>query len=188
MNTGGYDRDHEHEMEAESNFSISGKTTPSGASYIPQVLDAQDEITISYEWGDRGVTSEKLPRYEAEEFIAEATGRGSRAQPSEKRFEGNYWTDAPDRAMDDLVSTSLPNPVDIRVDGEIEASVHYDDGTLAMFMEFDTKYFHEGRDEEISEGSFRITYAEPFEEEAESEFERTRDALDQLDRLESLLE
>lgn len=188
MNTGGYDRDHEHEMEAESNFSISGKTTPSGATYLPQVLDAQEEIRISYEWGERGVTSEELPRYEAEEFIAEATGRGSRAQPSEKRFEGNYWTDAPDSAMCDLKSTSLPNPVDIRVDGEIEATVQYDDGTLAMFIEFDTEYVHEGRDEEISEGNFRITYAEPFKQDAESEFERTRAALDQLDKLGSLLE
>ena len=180
-------KDYESDLNVESKFEISGTTTPSGARYIPHILEADEELRVSYTWGERGVTSENMVKSEAGSYLNGLLGRGG-YQPIEKIEESHYWTKAPADATNDLNETSLPNPEYLKADGDIDVHISYENGFMGLKIELDTEYAHEIADEDISKGKFKLSYSEKFAEDADNELERTRASLDQFDKVEHLLE
>ncbi|WEL23674.1 hypothetical protein [Candidatus Nanohalovita haloferacivicina] len=187
------DSDYENNMDAEADIKITGKTTPSGASQMVKtaISDPSEEVSMTYQWGDRGATTEKLQRDEAAKYLLNVAGASeSSAQASGRQEESNYWRKNKDAMFDDSLpeseNTQLPNPIKTSIDGEINAGVNYTDGVIGVMLEFDTSY--DSDDEEIQDGEMRITYSEPFESNAENELERTQEAIEGLKDLGNLLE
>lgn len=179
-------------LEVESDIKISGKTTPLIASLMVKqgVPDISEDVSISYDWGDAGATAQDLEADEAASYLLSIAGEANpNVQALGKEDEPNYWRENEEAIFDENIPetevTNLPNPIKTSIDGDIEAGLNYKDGILGLSVEFDTAY--EDSDE-AREGHMRITYAEPFESNADSELARTHDALQEIESLKDLLE
>ena len=175
MSDGTSDTDYNN-PEPESMFPVSGTTTPSGASFMPQVVGC-DVVEVSYTWDAQGEeernVTEEMPLAETRRYLSDVLNIGSGTQPDEKFYNTVYWTDAQDKGGE---PTSLPNPNRVGVDGEIGVDITYEGGLLELNIEFDTEYSNMMGLEEEPEGVLRVSCNKLTKDE-ESKLENLRKLL-----------
>lgn len=172
--------------EVESRVEISGEYSPEEAANMIKrgVQDAaNDEVTVGYSWESDAVLEDFSPT-EAKKYLGAIAGRDL-AQPAEKEEDSHYWSQNVDQG-EGTTATSLPNPEKLQSDGAIEGAIRYNDGLVSFKLELDVDYDIDS--EEASHGTIGIEYADRFETEAESEFEKLREGIEHIEDVSRFLD
>lgn len=191
---------YEKDVEVKPNGSppqLGGTVLPADLNVVTRLSEWEDdeENKVVFEakegtgevYPDGGVVGHELSSWEAKEYLEAIVGNKD-SQPWEKNDEPIFYEEASEDSGWDYMSTGLPNPRSVTLDGDIEMGIAIrapkDNKIYDIAINFEVEGL-DNFDEKMNDGYYRINLERDVAPEADNELEELRKGLEGLEDIAS---